>query len=181
MSKVEGREEQAGAFVLLGTIVKAHGVRGDLKVFPYTEKAENLLAYKELFLTPSDSFNPLKRKQIQGRVQGKFVLLTLEQCADRNTAEALAGQDIYIRRSALPELDEHEWYLFELQGKKAVADGQEFGIIRNILPGTGHDLVQILSAEGKEILIPLVDEFIVAHETDKVVFDLPPGLLAVYI
>lgn len=169
--------EQAGSYVLLGKIVKPHGIRGELKVFPYTELPENVLEYKELFLSLAEPFHPEQRSMINGRMQGKFVIMRLDRCNDRNTAELLAGMEIYIERSALPELDDDEYYLRELIGKKAISQGQEFGTIRDIVSGSGHDLLNIISAEGKEILVPLVTEFIIEFKVDSVVFDLPPGLL----
>ncbi len=173
--------ERAGGYVLLGKIVKPHGIRGELKVYPYTEQPGNILVYKELLLSPADSFDPEIRELIRGRVQGKYVIMCLDQCPDRNTAELLAGMEIYIERSALPELDEDEYYLRELLGKTAVFNGTPFGAICNIVSGSGHDLLLVVSDDGKDILIPLIDEFIVEHDGDRVIFDLPPGLLELYM
>lgn len=169
--------KDSGEFVLVGKVTKAHGIRGELKVFPFSGDTENVISYYELFLsTPAtDTLTGFKNKK--SRVQGNQVIVSLEGCTSRNQAEELIDSEVWISRENLPELGEGEYYLHQLLNKAVVSeDGERLGEIITILDNSSQNLLVIVK-DNKEYLVPLVEEFLVEFDDTKVVLRLPPGLL----
>ena len=166
-------------FVPLGKITKAHSIRGEIKVFPFSGSPESMLHYSELLLDSVDctTFTPYRIER--ARVQKNAVLLQLEGCNDRNGAERLVGSQVYIHKDALPEPDPDEFYLRDLEGKLLkTTDGQAIGRITGFLSNSAQDLLSV-QGEEEEYLIPLIPEFLHAVDEDEVTVSLPPGLLEI--
>ena len=170
---------QAGSFVLLGKVVKAHGIRGEVKIYAFTETAEALIGYKKIYLSADDGATHTAYTTQKVRAQGGGAIAALEECVNRNQAELLVGLGVWVDADDLPELDDGEFYLHSLQGKQAVTvEGQNLGKIASVITGRGQNLLSIQS-DGKEYLIPFVSDFIVEHSDDEIIFSLPPGLLEI--
>ncbi|MDD3617914.1 MAG: ribosome maturation factor RimM [Desulfobulbaceae bacterium] len=167
----------AGDFILLGKITRPHGIRGEVKVHPYSGLPENFLRYSEIFIGTADRDERIPYTVEHCRIQGRSVLLTLTGCRDRDRAELLAGKEVWLRRGDLPEPDEDEFYLIDLIGRRAVTDDHRIlGRITGILETGAHDILSVTD-DGREYLIPLRKEFIVEIADQEVVLKLPPGLL----
>ena len=166
-----------GEFVLLGKITKPHGIRGEVKVYPFSGHPENFLNYREFFISPEDSTERIPYKVEKIRVQAKQVLMQFANCTTRTESESLVGRQVWIRRQELPELEKNEFYLLELEGKTVVTtDGLELGQVTGVLETAAHEILCI-TGKHQEYLIPVEKSFIVQIEDDKVVLDVPPGLL----
>ncbi len=167
----------AGEFVLLGKITKPHGIRGEVKVHPFSGKPENFLSYREFFLSSENSAERIPYKVEKARAQAKQVLMQFASCTTRTEAESLVGSQVWIRSQELPELEENEFYLLELEGKMVVTtDGLELGQVTGVLETAAHEILCI-AGKHQEYLVPVEKSFIVHIGDDKVVLDLPPGLL----
>jgi len=167
-------------FVLLGKVSKAHGIRGEIKVYPYSGDPEQFVrSYRRLYLAPEPGGIPTEYAVEKSRIQSGQILLKLENCSDRTTAETFKGYQVYGHADDLPELAEDEFYLHTLQGKVVVdTSGTLLGTCSHFIDTGAHDLLVVKKA-GKEYLIPVVGDFIVAVEENQVVLDLPPGLLEI--
>lgn len=167
----------AGEFILLGRITKPHGIRGEVKVYPFSGNPENFLNYKEIMLAPEEGEKRIPYKITKARVQGKQVLVQLEGCTNRTDAETLVGWQVWLHHSDLPELDRDEFYLLELEGKKVITvEGVELGQVTGVLETAAHDILAI-TGRDQEYLIPVQKDFFVSIGEDEVVLDVPPGLL----
>lgn len=166
-------------YVLLGKIVKPHGIRGELKLFAFTEFPENLQQYRQLYLSGDQGENLHCWEVHKSRIQGKFVLCALKGCHNRNQAEELVGSGVWVKEDDMPALDTDEYYLHSLEGKTAVdSSGSRIGVIEAVLTGSGQDLLKIMN-NGEEYLVPLVSEFIRSISDEQVTMELPQGLLEV--
>ena len=88
----------SNARVCLAAIVGAHGVRGLVRLKPFTEEPESVVAYGPL----SDEAGERQfRLRLKGQVKG-LLLAEVEGVADRDAAEALRGLRLYVARAALP-------------------------------------------------------------------------------
>lgn len=171
--------QQSERFVLLGIVTKPHGIKGDLKVHPLTEHPENFVRYHRLYLTGSDEGEMTACTNIQARVNGRTVILRLEECSTRERAEQLAGKRIWVSSSDLPPIADDQFYLHTLEGKQGwTVAGEYLGIVRALLSAGGQNIL-VIGEGSAEYLIPVAREFIIAIEDDRVVFDLPPGLLEI--
>lgn len=172
----EGKDEP-GALVALGTVAKAHGIRGEIKVYAYSGQPENFLRYQKIFLMISPGGTPEEFQIEKSGVAGKFALLSLKECHTRNQAEALIGSIVSIPRTDLPEPDEDEFYLTDLEGKDVIdTEGRRIGRIQGFLQTGAQDLA-VVKDRGREYLVPVIKDFIVGFDGNEVVVNLPPGLL----
>lgn len=170
---------QTGAFVLLGIVIRPHGIRGELKVRPYTETPENLCRYRQLYLSADHGKTRVSYTNIQTRANGKTIILRLEECVTRDHAEQFSGMEIWVASSDLPPAGKDEFYLYTLEGKQAqTQEGRILGTITAILGAGGQDILVIRDAQ-EEYLVPVVRDFFVAIDEEKVVLTLPPGLLEI--
>ena len=172
--------EKTGDFVLLGKITKPHGIRGEVKVYPYSGEPENLLHYSRVLITADEEADLVPYTIERARVQKNSVLLQLENCTTRNDAEMLVDYRLYVHEDELPEpTNQDEFYLRDLDGKQMVTEqGQVIGRVTGILTDSGQDLARVKDGTH-EYLIPLTSEFLVAIDDNEVRVSLPPGLLEI--
>jgi len=171
--------DRAGDLVLLGKVTKPHGIRGEVKVYPYSGEPENFLQYSRVLLAASEDAVPVPYKIERARVQKNIVLLQLENCVSRNDAETLVHSLLYVHEDELPEPAQDEFYLRDLEGRQMVTEqGQVIGRVSGILISGGQELALVTDGEH-EYMIPLVPEFLVAIDENEVRVSLPPGLLEI--
>ena len=167
----------AGERVLIGKITKPHGIRGEVKIYPYSGIPENFLHYSRVLLAADDRAAPKEYKVERARVQKNSVLVQLQGCHTRTQAETLVQQQVYVPEDDLPEPGPDEFYLRELEGLQMVTDtGTVIGTITGILTTGAQDIVRVEDGD-REYMIPLVPEFLLAITGDEVRVTLPPGLL----
>ncbi len=166
--------------VEVGRILGAWGVKGGLKVKPFSSDPQALFSSKRWFLEPSEAkpghtVPPLLRVR-SAREQGDTVVAVCEDLDDRDAAEKLAGARVFIARSSFPTPDEGEFYWVDLIGlavrnREGVALGDVVGLIE-----TGpHCVLRIQPADPKagEVLVPFVDAYVdaVDREARTIVVD----------
>ena len=177
-----GMVDQLGTtkeLLAVGKIVKPQGIKGELKVLPYSGVAEELVCYKEFFLSKNSEPQPFK--VLKSRAHGKFFVLQLSAVADRETSEQLVGREILVAKAAMPELSEDEFYWHELKGLRVVTEqGDILGTVTNLM-ATGANDVLVITGGGKEYLVPATDEILVTvnRGTKTLVIAPLPGLLEI--
>jgi 16S rRNA processing protein RimM len=141
--------------VIMGRIVGAHGIRGWVKIQPYTEYLDSLLDYQVWRL--GDGQGQWREVKVaQCEAHSKTLVAQLPDCPDRNAAERLKGLLIAVPRSELPRQQQDEYYWTDLIGMSVVNEaGVHLGSVANLLE-TGANQVLCVAAEGSEILIPFV-------------------------
>ncbi len=162
-----------GRFLAVGKIIKAHGIKGELKAIVYSQDISQFAAYKEVFLPKKLGFSKYPIKRI--REQGKYTLITLEGIKDRTSAEALAGLEIFVDKNSLPPLKDDEYYWYQLYGLKVVTkEGNNLGIISYIFNNGAHDVYVVQDKNKKEILIPATDEIILNIDLTQGIMEIDP-------
>jgi 16S rRNA processing protein RimM len=127
--------------ILLGTIGAAHGIKGEVRITPFTQYAEDIAAYGPL----ATDRPGLSVTIATLRVQKNVVVARLEGVADRTAAEKLNGVSLYVDRDVLPEpQEEDEFYHADLIGLDARReDGTVIGKV-SALPNFGAgDLIEV--------------------------------------
>lgn len=176
---VESRSRQPEPFVLIGTVTRPHGLKGEVKVHAFGDDPGNFHRYRRLFLSTDHGQTKVAWVNAQARVNGSTVILRLEGCATREQAEQLAGMEIWLAAADLPALDQGEFYLYTLEGKEAqTPTGTRLGTVTAIVANSGQDLLVIKDGQ-REYLVPVVRAFVTAIDDHRVVLDLPPGLLEI--
>ena len=139
-------------YLEIGRIINTHGVRGEMKVEPWADGPEQLQALKTVWL---DGRGLTVRRW---RVQGRFMILSLETVDTLEAAMALKGKVLLADRDAMP-LPEGRYYLQDLIGLPVRSDdGADLGTLAEVLD-LPQGQVYIVRGE-REILIPDVPEFI---------------------
>ena len=155
--------------LLIGRVVRPHGLKGLLRIVSYADSAETFLSAREIFLE-SASGRAVKHGIVSITPGKRAFLLHLEGVDSLEKAEAYRDGNIYIEKRGLQrEKDEYFWHEI-LNLPVFLQTGEPIGFIRQILPGTGHDIYVVQDGD-KEILIPAVHEVIreVDLENRKVV------------
>jgi 16S rRNA processing protein RimM len=157
--------------ILLGVIAGAHGVAGHVRIKSFTEAPESLVAYGPL----RDSEGREYRLRLTGKSRG-LLLARIEGVSDRNQAEALAGRELGVARSAFPEPDDpDEFYEADLIGLRAEReDGQALGRVSAVADFGAGPVLTVTDPQGAESMFPFT-----AQVVPKV--DLAAGRLTVLV
>ncbi len=141
--------------VIMGRVASAHGLRGWVKIQPFTEYVDSLLDYRTWWI--GHEHGPWREVEVgQCEVHNKILAAQLPDCPDRTAAEKLKGLLIAVPRDSLPEQGEGEYYWSDLIGLAVVNEaGVLLGTVANLLE-TGANEVLSVQGDGGEILIPFV-------------------------
>jgi 16S rRNA processing protein RimM len=135
--------------IALAAVAGAHGVRGELRLKLFTDSAENLKRYEIVYV------GGIERKLESVRSGPSGAVVRVEGIGDRSAAEALRGSLVEVERSALPPLDEGEYYHADLIGLACVdREGRELGRVIAVENYGAGDLLEVEAAEGRTSLIP---------------------------
>lgn len=166
-------------FVLIGEIVKPHGIRGEVKVYSYSEQPENFKYYQKIVLQEPAGSRTETYKVVKSRAQGKLAILQLEGVASREAAEILQGSTLWLKKTDFPQLDSDEFYWHQFIGLQVFTEtGRELGAVSSLFSTKAHD-VMVVSGTGHEYLIPLTGGIIrnIDEQAGKILIAPPQGLL----
>lgn len=169
-------------FVLVGKVVKPHGIRGEFCIKSFADSPFLFDEVKRIFLREGKR-RPQPVTVQSWREHKGMVLLAVNQVADRNRSEALRGAEVLVRAADLPDIGDDEFYLYQVEGfAVALEDGTAVGTLTGFIEAPGHDVWVITTAGNKEVLLPAVEEFLVDvdMEGDTIVIDPPEGLIDLY-
>jgi 16S rRNA processing protein RimM len=172
--------------LLVGRVVKAHGITGEVVVEVHTDD-------------PADRFasgNTLRAKPSRGRgAEGSYVVATAREHGgrllvrftgvdDRDGADALRGSLFVVDSDDLPPIDEADtYYDHQLEGLRVrTTTGQDVGIVAEVLHTAAGELLAVHRADGdetREVLLPFVNAIVTSVSLDDrmVEIDPPEGLL----
>lgn len=141
--------------IKIGKIVNAVGLKGEVKVYNYSDSEEVYARTPEIYAGD-------KLLQVQNvRMQKNMVILKLSGIDDRNAAEAAKGTELFITEADLPELPEGQFYIRDLIGMEVEEQGGSFhGVVTDVLQNTAQDIFEVKRDDGKTVLIPKVDAFV---------------------
>ncbi|GAA3886564.1 ribosome maturation factor RimM [Sphingomonas limnosediminicola] len=163
-------EDRSERRVALAAVAGAHGVKGEVRLKLFSDGIDTLSRQKKLYV------GGVERRLLFVRDGGKGAVARFEGIADRSDVEALRGSLVEIDRSALPPLEEGEYYHADLIGLPAVdRGGVAVGTVKAVENYGAGDLLEIERGDGSTTLIPFRDG-IADLEGDRIVVD--PEFLA---
>ena len=138
--------------IALAAVAGAHGVKGEVRLKLFGDSVDSLARQESVFA------GGVERRLLFARSAGKGAVARLEGVEDRTAAEALRGTLIEIDRSALPPLEEGEYYHADLIGLPAVdSTGVAVGLVVAVENYGAGDLLEIQLPDGRRALIPFRD------------------------
>ncbi len=147
------REPREG-FTAVGVVVKAHGLRGEVRVRGFSVEAPHLQAGRWVHLEG-------KRKRVRASRWDRDVwLLSLSGVGTREEAEALRGSLLEVADAEVERVDEASYFVHELVGLRVVTvEGVELGVLREVLQPGANDVYVVEGPEG-ELLLPAIGEVV---------------------
>lgn len=141
-------------FLEAGKIVSTHGIKGEMRVQPWSDDSSFLKDFKILY------FDSEGKKSVgveSARAHGTVTLLKLQGVDSIEDAESLRGKIIYINKADKP-LSEGEYYVNDIIGLKIIdeSNGELLGTVKGVESYPANDVWKISCTDGREVLIPNV-------------------------
>lgn len=145
-------------FLAIGRLRSAHGVKGEITFEPWTDFPERIKKGSHLFL--GDEHQEVVVTGI--RSKDRLLILGLQGYDVRETVNALRNNIVYTQTAKIPALPKGQYYHYQLIGLHAIDEkGSDLGIVREILE-TGANDVFVIDNAGKEMLVPMIKEVVLA-------------------
>lgn len=168
--------------VLMGAILGAHGIKGEVKVKSFAAKPAAIAEYGPLTDTKHKRSFDLSIVGTADAAKG-ILIARIAGVADRNAAEALKGVELFVERERLPApTDPEEYYLADLIGLSAFdGTGAKLGEIVSVDNYGAGDLLLVVPESGEGFVVPFAKAFVpvVDIKGGHVVLDLPADFFEV--
>lgn len=170
--------------VRVARIGKPHGIKGEVTVELFTDSPESRFAPRSQFFVDRDGLDtpPFPHLTVNtSRWHKDILLVSFDEFSDRTTAESLREYYLFAAPLETPA-GEDAWYADDLIGfvvRQGSTRGDKIGDVANLITGEHQDLLAVRLTDGKETLVPFVEEIVPEINVGQkiVVITPPPGLL----
>ena len=162
-------------YLEIGKIVNTHGVRGALKVEPWCDSPEQLCSLANLYYKKRDEYLPLAVRTAS--IHKNHVLIYFDGINSIDEAMPLKNRVLFVDRDDLPLADDRV-FIADIIGLDVYdeRDGSRLGRLKSVDESPANDLFVGATPDGREVLVPAVEEFI-GHIDESGVYLLPkPGM-----
>lgn len=150
------------AWLVLGKIGKVHGIKGWVRVISFTEEPDGILDYPTLRAEPQGDAGRSAVSMLEiddYRQQPKGLIVHFKGIDTPEEARLYNGALLSVERDALPQLEQEEFYWYQLEGLSVVNQQQErFGVVKGLLETGANDVLVVApdaeSIDERERLIP---------------------------
>ncbi|HEY3779127.1 MAG TPA: ribosome maturation factor RimM [Rhizomicrobium sp.] len=143
--------------VLLGVVIGAQGLKGEVRVKTFTETPERIASYGPLRTVDGHVLEIAASRA----AKTDTAVVRFKGIDDRTAAEALADARLFVPRSALSPAGEDEFYHSDLIGLRVQdSEGRMIGDIRAIHNFGAGDVIEIQRGEGGTLLLPFTKDFV---------------------
>lgn len=162
----------------VGVIANTHGIRGEVKVFPTTDEKERFKDLKKVILDMGKEQKVLEIQSV--RFFKNLVILKFKGIDNINDIEMCKGKDLLVTREDAVPLEEGEYFIADLLDLDVYSDEDEkIGVLYDVMQTGANDVYVVKTEEGKEILLPAIDECIldIDLEESRMTVHIMEGLL----
>ena len=161
----------------VGVFANTHGIRGEIKVYPTTDDMTRFKKLKTIYL---DTGLETKKLDIQSiKFFKNMVILKFKGIDNINDIEKYKGKDLLITREQAVPLEEDEYFICDIIDAKVVTeDGQDYGILKEVLQTGANDVYVVETTQGKEVLLPVIPDCVLSIDVEQkiVIARILPGL-----
>lgn len=151
--------------LLLGKVIRPHGLKGLLKIASYARSAQSFLQAGSVCLRPR-SGGEQAFKLLAVQPSGKNLLMKLEGLTTIDQAEPYSGAEIFVQRESLGPVADGEYFWADIIGLQVYAEnGKYLGEITSLFNNGSHD-IYVLKQAGRERLIPAVHSVVKAIQPE---------------
>jgi 16S rRNA processing protein RimM len=167
MSTAAAAADAGESMIVMGRIAGAWGVRGWIKVVPYSGEPDALLMHACWWLRRHDGEVWQPRQVEDARRHGAALVARFAELATPEEAQRLRGAVVGVPRAALPAAGDDEIYLADLPGLAVVnRAGAALGRVDAVQDYGAHPVLRVTAADGKVRLIPFVAAHVDAIDLD---------------
>lgn len=165
-------------YLELGQIVNTYGIKGFVKVVPFTDDIRRFEDLKSIYIDVKGDLQEFTIEQV--KYSKNLVLLKLKEIDDINIAERYKNYYLKIHRKDAKKLPKDTYFIVDLLGLDVfTTDGEHLGKIDDIFPTGSNDVYVVKNEQGKQVLIPALKDVILDTnlEEGKITVNLPQGLV----
>lgn len=153
--------------VVMGRLLAPFGVKGWIRLRPFTAAPDTLLEHKTWWLAPANGNGAwTEYRVVDAKAHGATIIAVLEGIASREAAHALRGALAGVPRDALPATAPDEHYWSDLVGLDVInRSGRVLGRVAGLLDTGAHPVLRVEGGE-RERLIPMVAAYVDAIEAE---------------
>lgn len=170
-------------YLIIGKLIGAHGVRGEVKVFPITDDVRRFHSISKCFLMDANEKMVREIEILSKRIVNDRVLLTFDQVNDRDSAAKLNGLYIAVHRLDARKLEAGRYFITDMIGCQVI-DAQDgvIGNIFDIIQTGANDVIAVKRTGKPDLYIPFLNNVVTEVDVfSKIIrVQLPDGLLEVY-
>lgn len=162
----------------IGQIVNTYGIKGFLKVVPYTDDITRFEKLNNIYIQTKKSLETVTIEEV--KYAKNLVLLKIKGIDNINDAEIYKNCYIKIDRSDAVELPEDSYFIIDLIGIKVCTDeGEALGDVIDVFPTGANDVYVVKNELGKQVLLPAIGDVIknVDIQNKKMIVHLIEGLV----
>ena len=162
----------------VGIISSTHGIRGEVKVYPTTDDVNRFKKLKKVIL---DTGKEKMELEIEGvKFFKQFAILKFKGIDNINDIEKYKGKSLLVTRNDAVKLKKDEYFIADIIGIAVFKeDGQEFGVLVDVLETGANDVYVIETKDKKEVLVPAIKECVLEVDVEgrRMKIHLMEGLL----
>ena len=150
----------------VGVISSTHGIRGEVKVYPTTDDPARFRRLKEVLLDTGGGWMTMELEQV--RFFKQMVIVKFKGYDSINEVEKYRNKGLFVPREQAVPLEEGEYYIPELQGKKVFTeDALQIGTLRDVMQTGANDVYVIDSLHNGEVLVPAIADCVLEISVEQ--------------
>ena len=162
----------------IGQIVNTFGIKGMVKVKPFTDDIRRFDELKTVYVEKNSTKTEYEIEEV--KYHKDMVLIKFKGIDKVEQAEMLRNSYLTVSRDSVEKLEEGRYYIVDLLGLEVYTDEQVLlGTLEDIFNTGSNDIYVVKSKEGKQILLPAIQDVIkqIDMENKKIIVHLLPGLI----
>ena len=145
----------------IGIITQAHGILGEVKVFPTTDDPGRIGKIKEIYMSVNNHLYVVHPEKV--RFQKNLLLIKFKEISDRDLALEIQKNELYVTRDNAVKLSDDEYYINDLIGLLCYDENDvEIGVLSDVFSTGANDVYEIKKKDGNTFLLPAIKQCVLA-------------------